>query len=67
MRPTEDTVRLIWEGVIGAEIMSRDYGYVLSFPGQLGWLLIFHRWCSASFRLVFRITFAQFLTLGAGP
>ena len=28
MPPTDETVRLIWEGVIGADRMCRYYGYL---------------------------------------
>ena len=39
MQPTDDTVRLIWEGVIGADRMCRYYGYLTDRLSRLGELL----------------------------
>ena len=39
MQPTADTVRLIWEGVIGADRMCRYYGYLTDRLSRLGELL----------------------------
>ncbi len=35
-QPTDDTVRLIWEGVIGADRMCRYYGYLAARLTRLG-------------------------------
>ena len=37
--PTHETVRLIWEGVIGADRMCRYYGHLTSHLSRLGELL----------------------------
>lgn len=37
--PQDETVRLIWEGVIGVDRMSRYYGYLAHRLGRLGDLL----------------------------
>lgn len=39
MQPTDETVRLIWEGVIGADRMCRYYGYLTVRLSRLGELL----------------------------
>ena len=39
MQPTDETVRLIWEGVIGADRMCRYYGYLTDRLSRLGKLL----------------------------
>lgn len=39
MQPSDDTVRLIWEGVIGADRMCRYYGYLSARLTRLGELV----------------------------
>ena len=39
MQPTDDTVRMIWEGVLGADRMCRYYGYLAARLSRLGDLL----------------------------
>ena len=39
MPPTDDTVRMIWEGVLGADRMCRYYGYLADRLNRLSDLL----------------------------
>lgn len=39
MQPTDDSVRMIWEGVLGADRMCRYYGYLADRLSRLGGLL----------------------------